>query len=870
MYKRLYIIFSVFIFLLIPRLSVAAERIYNILFVQSYAAITPWHDTLSRGLKDGFNKSGLKVNITTKYLNAASWNYQSEKLIMRRFCERARERKTDLIVTSGDEAFHTLLTCGDSLPFQLPVVFFSVKYPEGSLVNSQPNVCGYTVNPDFGNLMRHVNRLFPKRTKVVCISDNTLLSLRGKEDFMGDWEKFVKDYPQYTVTYYNSQKDTTNKIIASTCYPHLTHHTLIIAPKWSTFMSFIGSNSKAPFYSCENLALTDGAFAAYDVDPYDSAFEAAKTAASVLRGKSPSEVGIIESPSKFIYDFKQLEFFKYDPQRVVDIGGVIVNEPYMEKYSTLFTLLYGSILILLVFLIVWLYRINRRESTRRIHAQTRLLIQSRLVAQRDEFYNVFHSIRDGVITYDTNYRINFINHSLLKMMCHSEDEESRFYEGLPAGSLFTIYNDGNEILLSMLRQVMEKGVSVVIPENSFMQQAYSGSYFPVSGEIVPIWDYEKITGLAFSVRNISDEEIQKRFFQMAVEESFIYPWQYNISTRMFTFPEGFLKHFGLDEKETTVSRDEIEQMIHPDDQKFVNEQFNQVLTGLSQSIRVNFRQLCSDGNYEWWEYRSSVLAGLTTDTPYSVLGVCQSIQRYKTTEEQLTAARDKALQADKLKSAFLANMSHEIRTPLNAIVGFSDLLRDTSGFSEEEVKLFIETINKNCGLLLTLINDILDLSRIESGTMDFRFASHNLSLLMKTVYDSQRLNMPSGVQLKLKLPENSKKYIMTDNVRLQQVINNLINNAAKFTSEGSIVLGYTEEEPGYTSLFVEDTGKGISEEGLKHVFERFYKVDSFTQGAGLGLSICQTIVERLNGTITVVSKEGHGTRFTVRVPDVCE
>ena len=107
-------------------------------------------------------------------------------------------------------------------------------------------------------------------------------------------------------------------------------------------------------------------------------------------------------------------------------------------------------------------------------------------------------------------------------------------------------------------------------------------------------------------------------------------------------------------------------------------------------------------------------------------------------------------------------MSHEIRTPLNAIVGFSDLLSDTSGFTEEEVKLFIETINKNCGLLLALINDILDLSRIESGTMDFQFAGHNLPLLMKNVYDSQQLNMPSGVRLVLKLPENSKKYLVTD------------------------------------------------------------------------------------------------------------
>lgn len=129
-------------------------------------------------------------------------------------------------------------------------------------------------------------------------------------------------------------------------------------------MSFIGRNSKAPFFSCENLALTNGAFGAYDADSYASAHEVGRTAADVLRGKSPSEVGIIESPLKFMYDFKQLVFFKVDPKQASAIGGTIINEPYMEKYRMLYILLYSSILALLVFLIVWLYRINRRESRR--------------------------------------------------------------------------------------------------------------------------------------------------------------------------------------------------------------------------------------------------------------------------------------------------------------------------------------------------------------------------------------------------------------------------------------------------------------------------------------------------------------------------
>ena len=451
------------------------------------------------------------------------------------------------------------------------------------------------------------------------------------------------------------------------------------------------------------------------------------------------------------------------------------------------------------------------------------------------------------------------------------DTSARPYEGMPAGSIFKIFYNGEEILRDMLNEVATTGNRVEIPKGAFMKEVHSENYFPVSGEIVPIRSKRQITGMALSARNVSDEEMQKRFFDMALEESFIYPWQFDVTINSFIFPQGFLVQFGYDESVTTISRDEMDLMIHPEDLVEMSRIFDKTLVGDETCARLNFRQRNATGDYEWWEYRSSFITGLTSDSLYNILGVCQSIQRYKTAEQEMREARDKALQADKLKSAFLANMSHEIRTPLNAIVGFSDLLSDTSAFTVEEVAQFIATINKNCGLLLALINDILDLSRIESGTMEFQFASHNLSLLLKTVHDSQRLNMPQGVELVLRVPEGDKKYLVTDNVRLQQVINNLINNAAKFTTSGFITFGYEDDEdPNYTQLFVEDTGVGITQEGIDHIFERFYKVDNFTQGAGLGLSICQTIVERLRGTISVTSEVGKGTRFTVRIPNSCE
>lgn len=850
--------------------AATAERTYNILFIQSYNSQTPWHADLNQGLAEGFRESGLKVDITTEYLDAEFWHFRSEKVLMRRYCERARDRKTDLIVTSGDEAFYSLFACGDSLPLQVPVVFFGIKYPDEQLLATHTNICGFTANPDFNIILRQAQKTFPQRKEVVCVIDNSFLSNKGLEDFNAEWELFLKDNPDYSLKVYNTQHQTTSHIISAICYPRNSFGRLVIAPKWSPFMSFVGKNSKAPVFSTQNVSLTNGVFSAYDTEARASAMLAAQRASSVLKGSSPFTLGITESRQGFIYDYKQLEFFRVNPKHVGSLGS-IVNQPYWERYKLFFILLYSSILALLIGSIFWLMRVNRRESKRRVHAQTRLLVQNKLVEQRNEFDNVFHSIRDGVITYDTDLHIHFTNRSLLEMLHLPSNSGGRVYEGMMAGSIFEIYHNGRDILNRMLKEVAITGKSIIIPQGAFMKEVHSEKYFPVSGEIVPIRSKNGISGMALSARNISDEEMQKRFFDMAMDESSIYPWQFDVESNSFIFPQGFLRRLGYDDTATVITREEMDSTIHPDDLIEIVRLFDRALTGEDKNTRLSFRQRNVDGDYEWWEYRSSVITGLTKDSLYNILGVCQSIQRYKTAEQEMREARDKALQADKLKSAFLANMSHEIRTPLNAIVGFSDLLSDTSNFTQDEIAQFIATINKNCGLLLALINDILDLSRIESGTMEFLFANHNLSLLLKTVFDSQRLNMPPGVELVLRMPEGDKKYLKTDNVRLQQVVNNLINNAAKFTASGYITVGYEEDEtPGYTRIFVEDTGVGISEEGVRHIFERFYKVDNFTQGAGLGLSICQTIVERMKGTISVTSEVGKGTRFTVRLPNECE
>ena len=842
----------------------AAETNYNVLFIQSYTNSSSWHNNLIAGLQDGLKEGGVKANVVIEYLNADFWTFASECVIMRRICERARQRKTDLIVTSSDEAFFTLTHCGDSLPYQIPVVVSGIKYPDRKLFDRMPNVSGFTSVTDFNVLLEEAIRLFPARKEIVCLSDSSFLSAKGVEAVEEAWESFHKKHPEYSFKELNVQRKSLNSLITSICYDYHAHKYIVIAPKWIPFLSL---KLKAPVFANQNLAMTSGVLCVYDVEPAADTYAAGIQAASILKGRSPASFGIGDLGGKLLFDYKQLDFFRVDVDNV-EKRGIVLNIPLMDRYQAWFILFYSVIVGALAFLVVWLYRSNRRESRKRIHAQTRLLIQHRLVEQRDEFDKIFCSIRDGLVTYDMDLRIHFVNRALVEMLgLPAEMYTTRPYEGQIAGSILHIYMNGENILQALLKQVIQDRKPVIIPEKAFMQENTKGTYFPVSGEVVPIFAKDKLTGMAIVCRNISEEEMQKRFFNMAIEESSIYPWQYNTRLKCFHFPDGLLQRFNCYDNTDYISREELDRIVHPEDLSRTCRHFDNIMLGHEPNSRMSFRLQNADGGYEWWEFRSTAYEGLTVDIPYRVLGICQSIQRYKDTEEELIAARDRALQADRLKSAFLANMSHEIRTPLNAIVGFSDLLKDLQAFSSEEVQQFVETININCTLLLALINDILDLSRIESGTMDFQFSSYNLTFIMQEVYDSQRLSMPQGVKLCTDFPEGADKYITTDAVRLKQVLNNLINNAKKFTVQGSITLGYRVDESGYTTVFVEDTGAGISDEDQKHIFERFYKADSFTQGAGLGLSICQTIVERIHGTITVTSKPGRGTRFEVRMSD---
>ncbi len=306
--------------------------------------------------------------------------------------------------------------------------------------------------------------------------------------------------------------------------------------------------------------------------------------------------------------------------------------------------------------------------------------------------------------------------------------------------------------------------------------------------------------------------------------------------------------------------DEITPYIHPDDLPAFRKNIaaRHERTHHKGQYRCNFT-----GEFQWWEFSYNTIH--TPGHAPIIAGLLQNIQELKDHEQELIESRELAEQAE-LKQSFLNNMSHEIRTPLNAIVGFSDMLANEPEFSNEERQEFVDIINTNTKLLLKLVGDVLELSRIESGNLSFTFQRESVCRLLDDVYQTHSLLIRPPLQFLKDFPPEDVQ-VNVDPMRLTQVLTNFLNNANKFTKEGSIQLGYCcPSGMSEVHLYVEDTGIGIPHSEQKMIFERFYKRSEFSQGVGLGLSICVLIVEKMGGRIELQSEEGRGSRFTVVLP----
>ena len=302
--------------------------------------------------------------------------------------------------------------------------------------------------------------------------------------------------------------------------------------------------------------------------------------------------------------------------------------------------------------------------------------------------------------------------------------------------------------------------------------------------------------------------------------------------------------------------------FHPDDRALLIRFLDDARKGLTTQLSKEMRVLREDGTYTWTHVNLLVKKYAPQDRIIEIISINYDITELKRTEEMLVKARDKAEASDRLKSAFLANMSHEIRTPLNAIVGFSSLLTSTENAAEKE--LYNSLIGHNNKLLLNLINDVIDLSKIESGYLELRPDWVNLTELLDESVAEYAHQVPSGVELLTNYPAHDS-LVELDSLRIKQILSNFLSNALKNTATGHVEVFY-EVDHQSVRIGVKDTGRGIPQNMLEKIFERFEKLDSFAQGAGLGLPICKLIVEKMNGRILVDSQLGIGTTFIIELP----
>ncbi len=353
---------------------------------------------------------------------------------------------------------------------------------------------------------------------------------------------------------------------------------------------------------------------------------------------------------------------------------------------------------------------------------------------------------------------------------------------------------------------------------------------------------------------------------LMLEAGNVFPWYADIASGKIEIGDELFKAYGVDRKEFQDDFFSIATFvasIYPDDRGIFEAIYNNLLAGESCKIGLELRlDLLNTGEYKWVDLKGVAQEFDERGKVTKVLGFIADIQKRRDDEQALIEAKQRAEESDRLKSAFLANVSHEIRTPLNAIVGFSEVIAHTEGECEREE--YLDIVKANSNLLLHLINDILDLSRIESGKMEFIDENIQMDELCEELRQMHQMRIKNDVKVIFERPAVSLT-IVSDSHRLRQLYSNLISNAIKYTEKGSITLGY-KLKGNMMEGYVRDTGSGIPVEKLNNVFGRFEKLDLLKQGFGLGLSICKSILDNMGGKIWVESELGVGSCFYFSIP----
>ena len=849
------------------------KKPHNVLVIHSFNKNDSWVEDLNKGIKEAFDDENLDTQVKEYYLSTELRTEEAKQNEINKLLDSYSSKPLDLIIVADDDCFSSFFATEHPYTHSKPVVFAGIDYVISELIekHTHENITGITNEPNFRQTYRLAVQLFGKINSIQIIAEDSyagraaindakthLITIPNtviKEDSLqlDVWEPLeLESNDSIYIFVKNINKINGRQLIESMTYQP---HSFCIMAKWSDFYSDLPHMGTAPFLMVNNEGFGDGRIGGYMAENYEVGYEAGIMAAKILTGTPVASIPVKAIELKPIFNWQQLQRWNI-PIDKLPANSIILNMPMRIRYSNLiiYVLVFSGLFIVFV-TVSLIYILNKEKKDKK-------LAQNLLLNKREELEVTMKSIRESVISIDNNKQIFAMNQAALDSLGLKKDIHE--YIGADIFSVFNITLRGNENYLTdifnsldknYLSYQLEKGATIVTSENQSLL---------VEGTVSSLLTMDNYTGWIISFKDITDEFIKKELHTLAMGDAHVYAWRYNGKKDVFVFEEVFFRETGVyDNGKHTIHSDVFEGMIHPEDYGNWNKQIKHILNRKSDKLTIQIR-IYINNKYEWWSFNVTYINNPALSTSFTLFGLCMSIQTFKETEENLRIAKDKAEESDKLKSIFLSNMSHEIRTPLNAIVGFSNLLTSDDNFSAEEKSIFVTTINEKCEILLTLINDILDLSRIESG-LPFNPEVCNLTLIIEETLASEKTILSPYVALKKNLPKEPV-FINADSLRLRQLIRNLINNSIKFTREGYIEVGCSVNQNKNLIFYVEDSGLGISLKEQKKIFERFYKTDNFSQGGGLGLSICKVIVERMGGEISVQSVHGEGSKFTVVLP----
>lgn len=790
------------------------------------------------------------------YLGVNGWAFMRDKI---------REKWGDI----------PTLVCSETGEMAENECYFNQRHSSDRVIPLQEAVKGYNatglVIPYYvKGSIDLVKELIPGLKRLIFISDRRYVSTWLRDEM----EKHMEtSFPEGKVDFYTEGSCSMDSLLAVLSEKDPHRATAVMYYSWITEKPFLNHSllystlyqgingiSRHPVFSLYDMGVEEG----YTIGGYYNSAKTIETALIPLlqqvyngedMGKIP--VSTVDDPHKYLNYVSLISAISNEDNFPRD--AIYLNAPpsFLEKYWM--QLLGFLIFFLVVVFLAWHYVYRSKQKMKEV--ELRLLSR-----YRDLFNNMpLPYIRQRLIREGTQIDVQVldVNHAFEEKIAPKD-----FVVNKHGKEIANLIGGSYPLLLSAVPTVLESG-------KSFTCEYYfepTGLYYTII--IMPTSEENVVDAFFIDITDIHKFQTHLKAMNhklaMALEAADLLPWRYNLAEEKIIYESKVHPGDNIETAEVhthEVSLKEYFSKIHPSFRACVEKAFDDLCNGKIKKVRKEYcleRLIPGEDRHEWEEIQVMVEYD-ASGKPKALIGSTISITERKQLEHDLRMARDKAEESNKLKSAFLANMSHEIRTPLNAIVGFSELLASAS--TEEEKAQFLEIVHSNNELLQQLIADILDLSKIEAGTLEFTFSEVDVNQLMFDIEQlfRMRLEDKSAVIQIIRQTPPDECVMYTDRNRLQQVVSNFMTNAVKFTDEGSITFGYNRCAEGLY-FYVKDTGSGIPEDKVNHIFERFVRVEQNKKGTGLGLAICEMIIRKLGGKIGVESEYGKGSTFWFTLP----